>query len=84
MTDWTYFILGEAELRCEDQEDAELLLQVCKKYNISCNGIDPEWFEYEPYWYVKNRCLITDKIDFDDDDICSLWSVKDYIKNHEY
>ena len=79
---WDNFIIGEAELKCETIEDAELLMKVCKENNICCNYITAEQFRHEPYWYVKDGRIETTKYVLDDDNICSFWTVQRFIEEH--
>lgn len=85
MINWNNFIRGEAELECKNLEDAELLLSVCKENGISCNHINPKDYKYEPYWYVNHwKDLVTTMYSCDNEDICSCWTVKDFINEHTH
>lgn len=85
MVNWLNFILGEAELHLESKEDAELLLGVCKEKDIDCDYVSADDFEKTPYWYVNriNNELCTTRYTLESDYICEIWTVKEYIENHE-
>ena len=83
MVSWNNFICGEAQLECETLEEAELLLKVCKENDIDCDHIKPEYFKDEPYWYVRDGwTLEITRYYCDDDQICSAWTVQEFIENH--
>lgn len=85
MVNWNNFILGEAQLICETIEDAERLLKVCKENEIDCAYIKPEYFKDEPYWYVKDGWRLEATGCYcDDEQICSSWTVQEFIENHTY
>jgi len=80
---WDIFINGEAELECETINDAELLLSVCKENNINVDYIDPDDFSEEPYWYIKGGDLMITRYCCENDDICSCWTVREFVENHK-
>lgn len=85
MVDWYNFISGEAQLTCETIEDAELLLKICKENEINCAYIEPEDFKSEPYWYIRDGWFLEiTRYYCDNEQICSAWTVQEFIKNHTY
>ena len=85
MINWRNFLIGEAELHCESEDDAQLLLSVCKENNIDCDWVSAGVYANEPYWYIdrKNNELCVTRYTLESDDICEIWTVKEYIENHE-
>lgn len=80
---WKSFLYGEVELECECEEDAKLLLSVCKANGIHCAYIEADDFESEPYWYVKQGSeLTTSFLGGEDDSISICWTVRQYIEEH--
>jgi hypothetical protein len=77
-TYWGDFISGEAQLECEDISDKEMLLDVCKQFGINFAYIDAN--EENPFWYIKDNDLITTIYYLDDYNICSAWTVKEYMQ----
>ena len=75
---WRSFLYGESELECEDKYDKALLLTVCGKNGIDTGDIDMA----EPYWYVKNRYLQTTKYSCEEESICDVWMVKNFVAEH--
>jgi len=83
MVNWYKFICGEAQLECQTVEEAELLLKMCKDNNIQCEHVKPEYFKEEPYWYVRDGWILEiTKYFGDSEQICSTWTVQDFIENH--
>ena len=58
-------------------------LKVCKDNNIQCEHVKPEYFKEEPYWYVRDGWILEiTKYFWDSEQICSTWTVQDFIENH--
>lgn len=82
-TSWNNFLNGEAELECQTQEEAEILMAVCQEHGIVIEDyIQPSRFQSIPFWYVKGGYLTATQYSCEYEYICALWSAEDFIANH--
>ena len=79
---WFPFISGESELTCESREDAELLIRICKMFNVECDCVLPYCYHSKPYWYIEDKELYVTKYALESDTVSAAWSVSDYIAEH--
>lgn len=79
---WLPFISGEVELECETLEQAELLLDICKRFGKGCEHISPKDYETEPNWYIQSNELCMSRYSMESDSISNIWTVSEYIAEH--
>lgn len=82
VVNWFSFISGETELTCESQEDAELLIRICKMFNVDCDGVLPYSYHSKPYWYIEYDKLYVTRYAMESGKVNTAWIVDEYIAEY--